>query len=225
MNASLRLCNVSKYYPGQQTCVLRDISLEIHKGEFVALIGSSGAGKSTLLHIVGLLTAPSQGTVVINGVQCSPASDRVRTLARRTSLGFMYQSPNLLQELSVIENVMLPLRIANHKVCYAEQKAKDTLYAVGLAGKEQYNVSDISGGERQRVSLARAIINDPSLLLADEPTGSLDPQISNSIFSLIYKNVKTKNLAALVATHNYDLAKKADAVFSLSDGCLTKTTL
>ena len=225
MSVVLKLCNVSKYYSEQQTCVLRDVNLEISRGEFVALIGNSGAGKSTLLHIAGLLAVPTHGAVYINGTQCSPASDRIRTKARRASLGFMYQSPNLMQELSVLENVMLPLMISNHKVQKAHQRAITTLDEVGLAGKEQFNIANLSGGEKQRVALARAIVGDPSLLLADEPTGSLDPQISHSIFSLIYKNVKIKDLAALVATHNYDLAKKADTVYSLQNGQLIKTSL
>ena len=221
----LKLCNVSKYYSERQTCVLRGINLEISRGEFVALIGNSGAGKSTLLHIAGLLAVPTQGTVDINAIRCSPASDRIRTKTRRASLGFMYQSPNLMQELTVLENVMLPLMISNHKAQKAQQTAITVLAEVGLSGKERRNIAHLSGGEKQRVALARAIVSDPSLLLADEPTGSLDPQISNSIFSLIYENVKTKGLAALIATHNYNLAKKADTVYSLQNGQLTRTTL
>ncbi|KDB57582.1 ABC transporter ATP-binding protein [Anaplasma phagocytophilum] len=225
MSTVLKLCNVSKRYSEQQNCVFSDVNLEIFKGEFVALIGNSGAGKSTLLHIAGLLEVPSQGKVIINNVQCSPESDKVRTKMRRSFLGFVYQSPNLLHELTVLENVMLPLRIAGNSFSQAKHQAMVTLCEVGLEGKVNQHISTLSGGEKQRVAFARAIVNHPNLLLADEPTGSLDPQMSETIFSIMYQNVKSKNLAALVATHNLALAKKADAVIELRNGILSKVDL
>ncbi|KJV64805.1 ABC transporter family protein [Anaplasma phagocytophilum str. ApMUC09] len=144
---------------------------------------------------------------------------------RRSFLGFVYQSPNLLHELTVLENVMLPLRIAGNSFSQAKHQAMVTLCEVGLEGKVNQHISTLSGGEKQRVAFARAMVNHPNLLLADEPTGSLDPQMSENIFSIMYQNVKSKNLAALVATHNLALAKKADAVIELRNGILSKVDL
>ncbi|MDB1135344.1 ABC transporter ATP-binding protein [Candidatus Anaplasma sp. TIGMIC] len=225
MGTVLKLREISKHFSGQQTPVFHDIDLDIARGEFVAIIGASGAGKSTLLHIAGLLEVPTTGTVFINGVKCSPACDKVRTRVRRESLGFVYQSPNLLQELSILENVALPLRIAGRGRRESEKHASAILWEVGLGEKIQHQVCSLSGGERHRVSLARALVRCPHLLLADEPTCSLDPQISDTVFAAMYNSVKSKNLAALVATHNLELARKADAVLSLQDGCISKVNI
>lgn len=219
----LEIIDVSKYYGrNNSTCVLSNVNLKIKRGEFVALIGSSGSGKSTLLHIASLLEAPTSGIVVVDGTVCTPASDRTRTIMRRKCMGFVYQFHHLLQEFSVLENVMLPQRILGHSRSVAEDAAIAILAEVGLQDKAECQISELSGGERQRVAVARGIVNSPAIMLADEPTGSLDPQMSRAVFSVLHKHVKAKNLAGLVATHDHNLAKKTDRVLSLNGGMLTE---
>lgn len=222
MNYTLELHDVGQHYAEHDTTVFSGVNLKISRGEFVALIGNSGAGKSTLLHIAGLLQVPTHGTVLINNVKCSPATDATRTKTRREHLGFVYQAPNLLHELNVLENVALPLRIlgqSNKKACH---EAVTILQAFGLEDKISHQISCLSGGEKQRVALARALMNRPCLLLADEPTGSLDQDTAETVFSVMHQSVKIRNLSALVVTHNRMLAQKADIVLSLQNGKLTK---
>ena len=219
----LEILDVSKHYGrNNSACTLSNINLKIKRGEFAALIGSSGSGKSTLLHIASLLEVPTSGTVAVNGIVCTPASDRTRTIMRRKCMGFVYQFHHLLQEFSVIENIMLPQRILGHSRSVAENAAVAILAEVGLQDKAECRISELSGGERQRVAVARGIVNSPAIVLADEPTGSLDPQMSRAVFSVLHKHVKAKNLAGLVATHDHNLAKKADRVLSLNSGMLTE---
>lgn len=222
MNYTLELHDVGQRYLEYHTTVFSGVNLKIAKGEFVALIGNSGAGKSTLLHIAGLLQVPTHGAVLINSVKCSPAPDTIRTKMRRSHLGFVYQSPNLLRELSVLENVMLPLQIAGQSKKEARFKAETILQELELGHKIPHQISCLSGGEKQRVALARSLVSEPCLLLADEPTGSLDPLTSDIVFSVMHTSIKTRNLSALVATHNHTLANKADVLLSLQDGKLTR---
>ncbi|WP_447581810.1 ABC transporter ATP-binding protein [Anaplasma marginale] len=223
MTTVLEILDVSKCYGRRnRVCVLSNINLKIKRGEFAALIGSSGSGKSTLLHIASLLEAPTSGIVVVDGTVCTPASDRTRTIMRRKCMGFVYQFHHLLQEFSVLENVMLPQRILGHGASTAESVAAAILEEMGLQDKAGCRISELSGGERQRVAVARGIVNSPAIMLADEPTGSLDPQMSRAVFSVLHKHVKAKNLAGLVATHDRTLAKQTDRVLSLSGGMLTE---
>ncbi|MCU7611249.1 ABC transporter ATP-binding protein [Anaplasma capra] len=223
MATVLEILNVSKCYgKDNQACVLSNVNLKIKRGEFVAIIGHSGSGKSTLLHIASLLEIPTSGTVVVNGIVCTSVGDRTRTLVRRRSMGFVYQFHHLLQELSVLENVMLPQRILGVGTKSAAATAMAILEEVGLRDKAECRISDLSGGERQRVAVARGIANSPAIILADEPTGSLDPQMSETVFSVLHKHIKAKNLAGLTATHDHGLAKKSDRVFMLDNGVLTE---
>ena len=220
MNSVLELQNIVKQYKEKRVPILDNINLTIERGEFVALVGSSGSGKSTLLHIAGLLDTPTSGAVLINGERCSPASDAQRTKARRKYLGFVYQFHHLLQELSVVENVMLSRKISGFDLESSRPAAISLLQEMGLGDKITHKISSLSGGERQRVAISRALVKCPHLLLADEPTGSLDPEVSHAIFSIMYDAIKSKNLAALIATHNYSLAKRADKIYLLNDGKL-----
>ena len=203
---------------GQILQVLRGIDLEIAKGEIVALVGQSGAGKSTLLQLAGLLEKPSDGDIYIEGQKCSDLSDRLRTDLRRDYLGFVYQYHNLLADFSALENVMIPQLIDGVKEKQARERAKWLLSEMGLEQRLKHRPAELSGGEQQRVAIARALANMPKLLLADEPTGNLDPRTAEAVFSQLLKIVKETGLSALVATHNYDLADRMDRKVKLDNG-------
>lgn len=203
---------------GQILQVLRGIDLEIAKGEIVALVGQSGAGKSTLLQLAGLLEKPSDGDIYIEGQKCSDLSDRLRTDLRRDYLGFVYQYHNLLADFSALENVMIPQLIDGVKEKQARERAKWLLSEMGLEQRLKHRPAELSGGEQQRVAIARALANMPKLLLADEPTGNLDPRTAETVFSQLLKIVKETGLSALVATHNYDLADRMDRKVKLDNG-------
>ncbi|CAN7940065.1 unnamed protein product, partial [Ixodes pacificus] len=199
----LKLNNISKHYEKERKApIFLDINMEIGKGEIIALTGASGSGKSTLLHIAGLLEDPTSGQVIINNTVCSPASDRKRTLSRRKFLGFIYQFHYLLQEFSVLENVILPRMVQESDMQNCKKDAAALLEEMGLGDKIECAVSSLSGGEKQRVAVARGLINLPTLILADEPTGSLDPETSGIVFSLLHRCVKQRNLSAIIATHD-----------------------
>ena len=200
--------------------VLQDVNLEIKQKEIVALIGPSGSGKSTLLQIAGLLDHPSSGDIILNGESCSLATDAERTQLRRDYLGFVYQYHNLLPDFNALENVVMPQIIAgvNHKE--AKDKAMWLLQRLGLNEREYHRPAELSGGEQQRVAIARALANTPKLLLADEPTGNLDPNTSDNVFLTLLEVVKETGLSALIATHNLELAHKMDREVSLKDGHL-----
>ena len=200
--------------------VLRGIDLRIAPGEMVALVGPSGAGKSTLLHIAGLLEAPDAGRVVIGGQDCSDLGDHERTLARRQKLGFVYQFHHLLPEFTALENVMLPQMIRGLGQRQARDRSSELLRMVGLSERQGHRPAKLSGGEQQRVAIARAIANVPQLLLADEPTGNLDPDTAALVFEQLRGIAKGAQLAALVATHNLDLAARMDRTLTLRDGHL-----
>lgn len=221
-NTTLTLKNINKTFrQGNEILeVLKDVNLDIRPKEVVALIGPSGSGKSTLLQIAGLLENPTDGEVYIDGENCIGNSDNVRTMLRRDYLGFVYQYHNLLPDFDAAENVIIPQLIAGVKYKEAADKAMWLLQRLGLNEREHHRPAELSGGEQQRVAIARALANAPKLLLADEPTGNLDPNTSDNVFLTLLEVVKETGLSALIATHNIDLAHKMDRVVSLKDGRL-----
>jgi lipoprotein-releasing system ATP-binding protein len=203
--------------------VLRGASLAIMPGEMVALVGPSGAGKSTLLHAAGLLEAPQSGEVLINGASCGGLDDAQRTRLRRTKLGFVYQSHHLLPEFSARENVILPQMIAGVSRRDAGVRADELLASVGLSARANHRPGKMSGGEQQRVAIVRALANNPAILIADEPTGNLDPATADGVFEQLLALVRDKKLAALMATHNMALAARMDRTLSLRNGQISST--
>lgn len=223
-NATLKLENVCKTFMQgyDQLNVLQGVNLEIKPKEVVALIGPSGSGKSTLLQIAGLLDEPTAGKIYINGELCTGNSDNVRTALRRDYLGFVYQYHNLLPDFDAAENIILPQLIAGVRYKDAEEKALWLLHRMGLDERAKHRPAELSGGEQQRVAIARALANTPKLLLADEPTGNLDPNTSDNVFLTLLEIVKETGLSALIATHNIDLAHKMDREVSLKSGKLVE---
>lgn len=222
---TMKLVGISKSFIQGSTKldVLKDIDFDIMPNEIVALIGPSGSGKSTLLQIAGLLEKPDSGEIYLDGGQCLDFDDGLRTELRRDYLGFVYQYHNLLPDFSAVENVILPQLIKGVKYSAAKEKAEWLLDRLGLAERLKHRPAEMSGGEQQRVAIARAIANTPKLLLADEPTGNLDPQTSEQVFSELLSIVKETGLSALIATHNMDLAKRMDRKVQLKDGHLVDT--
>jgi len=207
---------------GERIEVLRGVSLSVNKGEMVALVGHSGSGKSTLLQIAGLLERPDTGHVIIDGRDCGRLSDDERTRVRRNALGFVYQYHHLLPEFSALENVVLPQMIAGHTKRNARKRALELLGALGLSGRTSHRPARLSGGEQQRVAIARAVANAPKLLLADEPTGNLDPGTADHVFAQLGKLVEVAGIGALVATHNLELARRMDRVLTLENGLVVQ---
>ncbi len=205
---------------GETLTVLKDLSLSIEKGEMVALVGPSGAGKSTLLQMIGLLDSPTAGSIIINGQQVTGQNERQRTMLRREFIGFVYQFHYLLPEFSALENVVLPQMIDGKSRSDAREHATKLLTALGLGHRLDHRPARLSGGEQQRVAIARALANNPKLLLADEPTGNLDPHTASDVFEILVELVKTTGIGAIVATHNLDLAEKMDRIFELKGGRL-----
>jgi lipoprotein-releasing system ATP-binding protein len=200
--------------------VFEDASIDVWPGEIVALVGPSGSGKSSLLHIAGLLEAPDAGEVVIAGRDCVALRDGLRTAVRRRELGFVYQFHNLLPEFSAIENVILPQMIAGVPRKAAAEFAQYLLERMGLGDRATHRPAELSGGEQQRVAIARALANRPQVLLADEPTGNLDPKTARMVFDELLSICRTQGVAALVATHNLDLASHMDRIVLLHEGRL-----
>ena len=200
--------------------VLRGASLRLRPGELLALIGPSGAGKSTLLHTAGLLEKPDEGEVLVEGRSCGTASDAERTAIRLRKIGFVYQFHHLLPEFSAVENVMLPQRIAGLRPAEARTRAADLLTRLGLADRLRHRPARLSGGEQQRVAIARAVANDPSVLLADEPTGNLDQETADVVFDALLSLARDHKLAAVIATHNEDLARRMDRILRVQNGIL-----
>ena len=225
--AALKLEGISRVYKqaAGDLVVFQNVSLTLQPGELVALVGQSGAGKSSLLHIAGLLEAPSAGEVFIAGASVSGLSERERTHMRRDALGFVYQFHHLLPEFNARENVAMPLRIAGRSKVEAEAEADRILGLVGLGARLDHRPSQLSGGEQQRVAIGRAMANAPRVLLADEPTGNLDPQTADHVFAMLIEQVRAAGLAALVATHNYELCKKMDRTLVLQNGTLVEGTV
>ena len=217
MNDALVLDGITKTYPGGVE-VLRGASLTLARGEVVALVAPSGAGKSTLLHIAGLLDTPDAGVVRIDGVDQTHRGDAARTAARRAQVGFVYQFHHLLPEFSAAENVILPQRANGASAAQAAARAADLLGRVGLSARAHHRPAQLSGGEQQRVAFCRALANGPRILLADEPTGNLDPGTSDQVFGVLMDLVRATGLSALIATHNLDLAARMDRVLRLDAG-------
>jgi len=207
---------------GEDLHVLRGVSLTLAKGEIVALVGPSGAGKSTLLHAAGLLERPNGGKVRIDGRDCGQMTDTERTETRRAKLGFVYQFHHLLPEFSALENVMVPQMIAGVSKRAARARARELLGTVGLARRESHRPARLSGGEQQRVAIVRALANRPSVLLGDEPTGNLDHRTADEVMGVLIDLVRKTGLAALIATHNRDIAGRLDRVLSLEDGVVVE---
>ena len=221
MNNILVLKDVCKtYHSGKthQIKVLDGLNLAIKSGEVVGLLAPSGAGKSTLLHIAGLLDSPDSGQIFINGADYSALSDRRRTQARRGDVGFVYQFHHLLPEFSAVENVVLPQLVMGVGARQARERALDLLNRVGVADRAHHRPAELSGGEQQRVAFCRALANAPSVLLADEPTGNLDPQTSAAVFDALMGLVRETGMAALIATHNIALSKQMNRVLRLDNG-------
>ncbi|MEY4555403.1 MAG: hypothetical protein RL093_522 [Pseudomonadota bacterium] len=200
--------------------VLKGVDLDVMPGEVVGLIGPSGSGKSSLLHAAGLLERPTSGEIRIDGADVGGLDERARTHIRLASIGFVYQFHHLLAEFDARDNVALPLRIAGVGQAAARERASEVLTALGLGERLTHQPAQLSGGEQQRVAVARALANRPRLLLADEPTGNLDPATSQSVFEALQRLVKDTGVAALIATHNMELAGHMDRVFALKDGHL-----
>ena len=202
--------------------VLKGATASLYSGEAVALLGPSGAGKSTLLHIAGLLERPDGGAVVIDGVDCVKLGDSERTRMRRSEIGFVYQFHHLLPEFSALENIVLPQLILGLSRAEAEKRASQLLDSLGIAERGDHRPAQLSGGEQQRVAIARAVANGPRLLLADEPTGNLDPPTAERVFEQLLSLVRQSGVAALIATHNLELAARMDRTLRLKEGLLVE---
>jgi lipoprotein-releasing system ATP-binding protein len=200
--------------------VLKGVDLDVFPGEIVGLIGPSGSGKSSLLHAAGLLERPTAGTVALGGVDTSKMKESQRTRLRLAHIGFVYQFHHLLPELSALDNVGLPQLIAGKTKDQARARARELLDRLGLAARVEHQPAQLSGGEQQRVAIARALSNGPRLLLADEPTGNLDPATSGTVFQSLFDLARIQGVACLIATHNLELAGYMDRVFALKDGHL-----
>ena len=220
--AILSLRGVTRTYPTAQggLTVLKGVDLDVMPGEVVGLIGPSGSGKSSLLHAAGLLERPTSGQVLIDGEDVGGLDERARTRLRLHRIGFVYQFHHLLPEFDALDNVALPMRIAGVGEGEARRRATEKLTALGLGQRVTHQPAQLSGGEQQRVAIARALANSPRLLLADEPTGNLDPATSQAVFESLRELAKTTGVAALIATHNMELAGHMDRVFALKDGHL-----
>lgn len=220
---TLQVADLTKTYNAgkpNEVRVLQGVSLNVKPGEVVALVAPSGAGKSTLLHIAGLLDTPDTGTVRIEGTDMTHLSDRKRTAVRRSTVGFIYQFHHLLPEFTALENIVLPQLANGVSDKAAEAHAMALLDRVGIAGRASHRPAALSGGEQQRVAFCRALANEPALLLADEPTGNLDPETSDRVFDALMGLVRDTGLAAVIATHNLELAARMDRQVRLNSGVL-----
>ncbi len=217
---ALFLSQVERFYPQAEAPleILRKADFALWPGEIVALVAPSGTGKSTLLHVAGLLEKPDAGEVFIGGLATTKLDDRGRTRLRRTEIGFVYQFHHLLPEFTALENVVLPQRIRGLGKREAESRASEILTFLGLGARLDHRPGELSGGEQQRVAIGRAMANTPRLLLADEPTGNLDPVTSLHVFNTLLALARASGLAALIATHNLELAGKMDRQVTIRDG-------
>lgn len=222
MNArvALQLSGVERHYSqGEETLsILKGADFSLHGGQTVALVAPSGTGKSTLLHLAGLLERPDAGEVLINGQSCGALGDEKRTAIRRNDIGFVYQFHHLLPEFTAIENIMMPQLIAGLNKAEARERAAALLDYMRIGHRAEHRPSELSGGEQQRVAIARAVANAPLVLLADEPTGNLDPETAGYVFEALEALVRQSGLAAMIATHNYELASRMDRRVTIEDG-------
>ncbi len=207
---------------GRDLVVLKGVDLDVRQGEIVGLIGPSGSGKSSLLHAAGLLEHPTAGRVSVNGVDCTELNDNARSKLRLDTIGFVYQFHHLLAEFTALDNVALPQMIQGAKRGAARERARSILSQLGLGERIDHQPAQMSGGEQQRVAIARALANKPRLILADEPTGNLDPATSGAVFQSLFDLARLKGVACLIATHNMQLAGFMDRVFALQDGRLVE---
>ena len=219
----IKLSKISKKFAGasKDIIVLKNVNLKINKGELISLSGPSGSGKSTLLHIMALLDQPTSGEVFFKKKSFTKSNDREKDLVRRKGISIIYQQNNLLNDFTALENVLIPLVNNGCSLEESTKKANKTLSLVNLSRRLNHFPSELSGGEQQRVAVARALITDPDLILADEPTGSLDRKTANEIFSLFSK-LKSKNRAILYATHNRELSNRADYKLNILDGNIVR---
>jgi len=215
---SLRGLDLTFHQGERDIEILKQASGDVYAGETVGLLGPSGAGKSSLLHILGLLDRPNKGSIVLDGDDCIAASDHERTLVRRSKLGFIYQFHHLLQEFNALENVLLPQLILGVPKAKAVARARQLLGDLGL----EHRPGQLSGGEQQRVAIARGVANSPKLLLADEPTGNLDPETAGAVFEQLLELVHNTGLTAIIATHNLDLARRMNRTWKLDQGKLAE---
>ncbi|WP_019961862.1 ABC transporter ATP-binding protein [Woodsholea maritima] len=222
MNKDLALCirGLKRTYKteGEELHVLRGVDLDLYRGEIVGLIGPSGSGKSSLLHAAALLERPDAGSVEVGGINGLKLSERQRTALRRDDMGFVYQFHHLLPEFDARDNVALPLLIAGYSFAKAREHASDWLTRVGLGERLTHRPGQLSGGEQQRVAIARALVHNPKILLADEPTGNLDPATSDQVFAALTQACRGSGTAALIATHNLALAERMDRVVTVENG-------
>jgi len=227
MNALLEARAIRKVYAGgdgQPLEVLRGVDLEVRRGEFVAIVGASGAGKSTLLHLLGALDAATSGDVWLDGSRYADLDARATAEIRNRKVGFVFQFHHLLREFSALENVMMPLLIGGMAARQAQSRAEEVLSEVGLAGRMTHRPAELSGGEQQRCAVARALVHDPSVVLADEPSGNLDHANSERLHELFFRLAREYETAVVVVTHNRQLAGRADRILWLEDGRLTTVT-
>ena len=227
MNALLEARTIRKVYAGgdgQPLEVLRGVDFEVRRGEFVAIVGASGAGKSTLLHLLGALDAPSGGDIWLEGSRYADLDARATAELRNRKVGFVFQFHHLLREFSALENVMMPLLIGGMAPRQAQSRAEEVLSEVGLAGRMTHRPAELSGGEQQRCAVARALVHDPSVVLADEPSGNLDHANSERLHELFFRLAREYETAVVVVTHNRQLAGRADRILWLEDGRLTTVT-
>jgi lipoprotein-releasing system ATP-binding protein len=225
--SALELENIVRTYPSGSgpLQVLRGANLSVAEGEMVALVAPSGAGKSTLLHVAGLLETPDSGEVFIDGEKASKLGDEARTALRRRQIGFVYQFHHLLPEFTALENVVLPQMIAGLGRREAEKRALEVLDYLQMGQRASHRPGQLSGGEQQRVAIARAVANAPRVLLADEPTGNLDPKTAGHVFAALKNLVRQSGLAALMVTHNYALAGEMDRTVTIEDGLIVPASL
>jgi lipoprotein-releasing system ATP-binding protein len=224
MTALLESRGLRKVYAGgdgQPLEVLRGVDVDVHRGELIAVVGTSGAGKSTLLHLLGALDRPSAGDVWLEGSRYADLGPQGLAELRNRKLGFVFQFHHLLREFSALENVMMPLLIGNVPAREARSRAEEKLSAVGLAGRMTHRPTELSGGEQQRCAVARALVHDPSLLLADEPSGNLDHASSERLHEMLFRLAREYETAVVIVTHNRQLAARADRILWLEDGRLT----
>jgi len=206
---------------GQPLHILRGGGFELGRGEIMALVGPSGCGKSTLLQCVGLLDRPTRGYIVISGAPAHKMTEDQRTAIRRDRLGFVYQRHNLLEDFSCLENVMLPMMAAGVDEIEAAARAKKLLKSVNILHRATHRPTEMSGGEQQRTAVARALANDPAIILADEPTGSLDPKHASAVFDLLLAQARERKMAMLFVTHDMSLAQRADRIITIKNGMVT----